>query len=338
MESAQHPKPVDLDKEINPELKKTLDGMKPAYLTKETLEATRKYILEVAAEVQKKLPHDVDDIGISTRYIPGPKNPKDSPDVYVKVYRKKGDNSVKPGFLWIYGGGMVMNKCDSYDYMCQKVAQQTDCVVVNVGYRLAPEHPYPAAVEDCYAALSFMKDSAEELGIDADRIVVFGQSSGGGLVAALSVLARDRGGPKISLQMPLYPMLDCANNSPSAYEIQDPRVWNQAKNQFAWDSYLGDLAKADLKDIPPYASASRTVDYAGLPPTFIFIGTLDVFRDETIAYVSKLAQAQVPVEFHLYPGCFHGFDIVVPEAKVSQEADALMFGAIKKAFAKKDTQ
>lgn len=329
----QHPEPVDMDALIHPELKDYFSKMAHVDITEETLPKAREYIKALAAATKAKARLiTYDNIEITTKYIPGPRNPKDSPDVYVKIYKDKNDksNTKKPGLFWIYGGGLVMGSCDQADFRCQYYAHEANCVVVNVGHRLAPENPYPAPIEDCYTALVWMRDSAEELGIDVDKIAVFGQSSGGGMVAALSLLARDRGGPKICLQLPLYPMLDHRNTTPSSYEVVDARIWNRQKNIFAWGAYLGDLAE---EEVPPYASASRATDYSNLPPTFTFIGTIDTFRDETIEYVNKLTQAQVPVEFQLYPGCFHGFDLIVPNAQVSKDVTALIISALKKAFA-----
>jgi acetyl esterase/lipase len=240
----------------------------------------------------------------TTRTIQGP-----DCELLLKIYEPVlRDDKPLPAMLWIHGGGYIMGHPDIDDPLCEQFVLKANCVVGSIDYRLAPQHPYPAAIEDCYAALKWMADSAAELNIDASRLAIAGASAGGGLTAALALLARDRGGPAICFQMPLYPMIDDRNITPSSYEINKvnfPKVWNREMNRQAWGMYLGETAK---DEVPPYAAAARARDLTGLPPTYTCVGLLDPFRDETIEYVTRLAQADVPVEFHLYPGCYHGFD------------------------------
>lgn len=205
-----------------------------------------------------------------------------------------------------------------------------NCIVVSVDYRLAPENPYPAAIDDCYAALKWMADAAVELNIDIQKIAIAGASAGGGLTAALSLMARDNGGPAIYFQMPLYPMIDDRNITPSSHEITaNSALWNRARNIAGWSMYLGEHASGEIS---PYAAPSRAENYAGLPPTYTCVGQLDPFRDETIECVARLAQAGVDVEFNLYPGCIHGFDIIVPQAEISQRAVKGYVNALKRAL------
>jgi len=234
----------------------------------------------------------------------------------VRIYQPASrDSSQRPAVLWIHGGGYVMGHPGYDDNLCRDFVLAAGCVVVSPDYRLAPEHPYPAGLEDCYSALVWMTESAKELSIDLRRVAIGGASAGGGLTAALALLARDRGGPSICFQMPLYPMIDDGNTTPSSYEITDARVWNRENNIAAWKMYLGDLEGAD---VPPYAAPSRAAELAGLPPTYTCVGQLDPFRDETIEYVARLARAGVDVEFHLYPGCYHAFEHADPNAETSQ--------------------
>ncbi|WP_245631776.1 alpha/beta hydrolase [Alicyclobacillus ferrooxydans] len=307
---------------------------------------------------------------ISDREIPGPDG---APTVWIRVYEPVGKEADIPAVLWIHGGGYILGTHEQDDGLCQRFVDEGKCLVASVNYRLAPEHPFPAAIEDCYAALKWLADSAEELGVDRNRIAIAGASAGGGLTAALALLARDRGGPSICFQMPLYPMLDDRNVTPSSHEIRDERVWNRQTNIAAWQMYLtgsvsgdgrgsmdgsaGDAADAgggagassstdvgargalvtgrlDVGSdtgsaaVSPYAAPTRAEDLSGLPPCYTCVGGADVFRDETIEYVTRLQQAGVPVEFHIYPGGFHGFELFVPDAPISQRAVNEYVGAL----------
>ncbi|WP_337099905.1 alpha/beta hydrolase [Paenibacillus sp. YIM B09110] len=251
-------------------------------------------------------------------------------EMLVKIYQpaQRGTDEL-PALLWIHGGGYVLGHPSGDDALCQQFVEAAGCVVISPDYRLAPDHPYPAAIEDCYAALVWTASSSEELNIDRSRIAVGGASAGGGLAAALALLARDRGGPAICFQMPLYPMIDDRNVTPSSHEITYPPVWNRANNEAAWKLYLGELAH---EDITPYAAASRATDLAGLPPIYTCVGQLDPFRDETISYIARLAQAGVDVEFHLYPGGYHAFEVFIPEAEISKRAKNGYIDALARAF------
>lgn len=192
-----------------------------------------------------------------------------------------------------------------------------NCVIVAVEYRLAPEHPFPAPVEDCYAALKWLATNASELGVDSGRLAIGGASAGGGLTAGLALLARDRDEVKVCFQLPIYPMIDDRNVTPSSQAITEPRVWNRQANLLAWQAYLGRV-KAGGKSVSPYAAASRAKDLKGLPPAYIPVGELDLFLDEDIEYAQRLLQAGVPTELHVYAGGYHGSDIFVPTARGSQ--------------------
>ncbi|MFW6293589.1 MAG: alpha/beta hydrolase [Spirochaetota bacterium] len=223
-----------------------------------------------------------------------------------------------PGIVWIHGGGYAIGVPEVDSRVHRMLVLEHGCVVLAPDYRVSTEAPYPAALDDCYDTLLWMKDHASELGVDADRLMVGGQSAGGGLAAAVSLRARDTGEAKIALQVPLYPMLDDRMQTESARENNAP-VWNSDTNRWAWRLYLGDRFGGD---VPAWAAPARAEDFHGLPPTVTFVGDLEPFRDETIAYVDRLRDAGVPVRFEVFERCFHAFDVVNPHAEVSERARA----------------
>lgn len=270
-------------------------------------------------------------VQITERFVSG----GDGQEMLVKIYEPaQRDQTKLPAVLWIHGGGYVLGHPNGEDSLCENFVEAVNCTVISPDYRLAPEHPYPAAIEDCYATLVWMTNSAEELNIDLTRIAIGGGSAGGGLTAALALMARDKGGPAICFQMPLYPMIDDRNITFSSTEIGDKQaVWYTSNNLVAWSMYLGEHANGETS---PYAAPTRAEDMSELPPTYTCVGQLDPFRDETIDYVTRLAQAGVAVEFHLYPGCFHAFEHIVPNAEISQRAKNEYINALKGALSFKD--
>ncbi|MFC4115962.1 alpha/beta hydrolase [Nonomuraea zeae] len=267
------------------------------------------------------------DVVIEDRHVPGPDG---EPDVRVRIYRPAQDGDGRPGLYWIHGGGMIIGFPEMDDAMVVDWVERLGVVVVSVDYRLAPEHPHPAPVEDCYAGLVWTAKSAVELGIDPARLAVGGASAGGGLAAATVLLARDRGGPEVAFQLLLCPMLDDRNITPSSHEFAEAVVWDRGANLFGWTALLGDRIGGD--DVSPYAAPARAEDLSGLPPTFIDVGELEVFRDEDMDYALRLSQAGVSTEFHLYPGAFHGFDMMVPDAELGKRAKAARLAALKRAY------
>lgn len=312
-----------MDSRIDPELRGVLNLMPQGNFTKEGLVEIRAAIgaMGMPAAVNK-------DVLVSERFIPGPDK---APDVRVLIYEGKCRTDNRPGVLYIHGGGYILGTPETTDASCRVMVSEIDCVVVSVDYRLAPEHPYPKPLEDCYAALKWFSEHASELGVDPTNIAVVGGSAGGGLTAALTLLARDRGGPAVAFQAPLYPMIDDRNTTPSSREFTDPRVWSRDKNLFAWEMYLGALYGGDVSQ---YAAPARALDLSGLPPTYTCVGELDLFRDETIDYVAKLLQAGVPTEFHIYPGCFHGFDMFTAICEISRRAEKEFITVLKNALTK----
>ncbi|MBE0339879.1 alpha/beta hydrolase [Paenibacillus sp. 28ISP30-2] len=310
---------MDFENRLLPELRSVIAQF-PGFQLEENLELSRSYLSSPPIEQSEH-------VRTTSRMIPSVAG-----EILVKIYEPAQRTDVRlPAMLWIHGGGYVMGHPDMDDALCERFVQAAKCVVVSVDYRLAPEHPYPAAIDDCYAALTWMTDEAELLGIDLDRIAIAGASGGGGLTAALALMARDKGGPALIFQMPLYPMIDNRNNTASSHEITaDNAPWNRTNNLAAWNMYLGD--RTEDSEVSPYAVPSRAENLAGLPPTYTCVGQLDLFRDETIEYTTRLAQAGVDVEFHLYPGTFHNFEGMVPQAEVSQLASQSYVDAIARAL------
>ncbi|MBV7504356.1 alpha/beta hydrolase [Bacillus sp. sid0103] len=302
---------MEMEGKVNPELRPAFSALPDLNL--DDLAEIRRVMARIVEQLQTA-PHP--DVVVSERYISGPEG---DPDIKVRIYepKERAEQKLLPGLLFIHGGGYIIGAAENEDPICYRFVTEANCVIVSVNYRLAPEHPFPAGPEDCYAALKWFAQNAGKLGVDPSRLAVAGASAGGGLTAAVSLLARDRQGPPIIFQMPLYPMIDDRNVTMSSYQITDKRVWCRDANIKAWKMYLGDQQK---EDISSYAAPTRAVDMSGLPPTYTCVGELDPFRDETLDYVTRLSQAGVPTEFHLYPGCFHGFENLVPEAEISQRA------------------
>ena len=257
-------------------------------------------------------------------------HPEDSTTLNLKSFRPLTGSTEKPALLWIHGGGYVMGSAGDTDQTLAQIALETDCTVFSVDYRLAPEHAYPAALDDCFDCLLWLQKHANQLKIDPARIAIGGASAGAGLTAALALRARDEGTQQVLFQLLIYPMLDHRHRTPSSRAIQDPNLWNEQTNRLAWALYLGALTDHD--EIPLYASASLAADLTNLPPAFVCVGDLDIFLDEDIDYAQRLLQAGVPTELHVYPGAIHGFDMLAPDAAISQRLRTDVNNALQKAF------
>ena len=258
-------------------------------------------------------------------FAPGP---DEGAEVAVRVYRPGGASDQLPCIYWIHGGGYMFGSGLLPDPRVHRWVEQLGCVVASVDYRLAPEHPYPAPLDDCYAGLVWAVAHADVLGIDAERIVIAGGSAGGGLAAGLALLARDRGEVAPCHQLLIYPMIDDRNLTPSSH--LDTVIWTREANLLGWEAYLGHPPGGD--DVPVYAAAARADNVAGLPAAFIGVGTRDVFRDEDIDYARRLLEAGVPVELHVYPGAPHGFEVFAPLAAVSRQLEADIDRALARAL------
>lgn len=235
-----------------------------------------------------------------------------APDVTVRVFRPASHRSAAPGLLFVHGGGYVLGTAAMGDHFCRAVADRLGAVAASVEYRLAPEHPYPVPLEDCYAALRWLAERPE---VDRHRIAIAGESAGGGLAAALALLARQRGEIRPVLQLLSYPMLDDRTSDRTDIDPRRLRMWSRRSNRFGWDCYLGVPVPGD---IPAPAAPGRCDDLADLPPAWIGVGTNDLFYEEDLAYADRLRRAGVPCTVHEVPGAYHGFDLVERTAEVSR--------------------
>jgi acetyl esterase/lipase len=255
--------------------------------------------------------------GAELRETPVP-GPDGAPDVPLLIIRPPGRRDLLPGLFHTHGGGMVMgNNRTGLETMIGWVTDP-GLVIVSAEYRLAPEHPFPAGVEDCYAALAWTAEHAAELGIDAQRLVVGGGSAGGGLAAACSLMARDRGGPALAGQMLIYPMLDDRTATGSARELDGEGIWDSGSNQTAWAMLLGDRRGQD--GVSRYAAPARASDLSGLPPAYLELGSVDTLRDEDLSYARRIWAAGGNAELHVWPGGFHAFDLVAPGSALARAA------------------
>ncbi|WP_327675325.1 alpha/beta hydrolase [Kitasatospora sp. NBC_00458] len=239
----------------------------------------------------------------------------DGPDVPVRLLRPTGAPGPLPVLVWFHGGGQVLGFAAQDDPWLTRLGAALGCAVAAVDYRLAPETPAPGAAEDGFTAYQWICREADALGLDAARIGIAGQSGGGGVAAATTLLVRDRGGVAPLFQSLTYPMLDDRNDTASSHEITDIGIWDRSTNLLAWQAILGDRAGTD--DVCPYSAPSRSTDLGALPPTFIAVGDLDSFRDEDLDYATRLRAHGVPVELHLYPGAYHAFDLIAPNSRLA---------------------
>ncbi|GAA4612934.1 alpha/beta hydrolase [Actinoallomurus liliacearum] len=249
--------------------------------------------------------------------IPGPPG---APEVSLLVLRPVGLAAGAPVFYYMHGGGMIIGNNRTGVGGALDWAVDNGAVVVSVEYRLAPEHPDPAPIEDCYAGLLWTHEHAAEIGGDPNRIVVTGASAGGGLAAGVALLARDRGGPRLLGQVLMCPMLDDRFVTPSSRELDGEGVWDATSNATGWTALLGESRGGS--DVSIYAAPARATDLTGLPTSFVDVGSVETFRDEAIDYATRLLQAGVQSELHVWPGGFHGFDGMAPQASLSQTASA----------------
>jgi acetyl esterase/lipase len=255
------------------------------------------------------------------RHIP---SRNDGPPIRVRIYRPSAAAGPLPVMLYFHGGGYVHGVPEQFGSSIKDFIETEPCIIVAPDYRKAVQWPYPAAFDDCYDTLLWIRDHAVSLGGRADRFIVSGHSAGGGLAAAVSLKATDTGDATIAFQMPLYPMIDDRRNSASAVGNNAP-VWDEKANRLAWSRYLD-----GVENVTPYAAPARCTDYTKLPPTITFVGSLEPFRDETKTYVEKLRRANVPVEFEIFDGAFHGFDLMVPDAPISRRANRFLMENFRK--------
>ena len=281
----------------------------------------------VLTDLRAQLPApDETGVTVTEVLVPGPEG---APDVPLRIYRP--DEPAGPvGVFDVHGGGFILGDLDGSHAGNIAIARDVGAVLVTVDYRLAPEHPFPAGLEDCYAGLVWFAEHAEEFGVDPDRIAIHGISAGGGLCAALAMLARDRGGPAIAFQYLGVPEVDDRLETPSMRAFTDTPIWNRPNAVVSWDSYLGEGVRG-TDAVPPYAAPARATDLSGLPPAYVSVMAFDPLRDEGIAYALALQTAGVPVELHLFPGTFHGSSLI-EDATISKREAAERVAVLRQAL------
>ncbi|CAM3929286.1 alpha/beta hydrolase [Nocardiopsis rhodophaea] len=308
------PPPPPFDPELAAALNRMGDALS-AQLTAEETAAQRESIAQLEPSLDEL--SSGGDFDVEERFVPGP---SEAPDVGLLILRPRRVRGPRPVVYSIHGGGMVMGSHKFGTERPVEWARELGMTVVSVDYRLAPENPHPAPVEDCYAGLLWTAAHAEEIGGEASGVIVAGSSAGGGLAAATTLLARDRGGPELLGQVLICPMLDDRNDTPSAHQMVGHDLWDRNANAIGWNALLGERRGTD--GVPPYAAPGRATDLSGLPPAFIDVGSAETFRDEAVSYASRIWLAGGRAELHVWPGGFHSFDAIAPEAAISQAARA----------------
>jgi acetyl esterase/lipase len=266
--------------------------------------------------------------GAVLRRIPGPSG---APEVPVYIVNGGAVGAPRPAILHIHGGGYTGGSAAFFLAALAPLAKAVDCVLVSVDYRLAPGTKYPGSLEDNYAALTWLYRNATELGVDPARIAIMGESAGGGHAAMLAIAARERGEIPVRFQALIYPMLDDRTGSthPAPSHI-GTMVWTAEANRNGWSALLG--VPAGSPRVPEGSVPARVEKLAGLPPAFIAVGGIDLFVGEDIAYAQRLNEAGVPVELHVYPGAYHGFDIFAPDSTAAKSLRGSLTSALIRAF------
>lgn len=247
--------------------------------------------------------------------------------IRLRVYRPVTASAPAPGLVWFHGGGYVIGKPEMDDAACAEYVRRTGISVFSVQYRCAPEHPFPAGLDDAYAALAWVAANAQDLGIDPARIAVGGASAGAGLAASLVQLANDRGTLPVAFQLLVYPMLDDRTSFRPDPAPENGIAWSHANNRFGWESCLGTACAGT--DVPQYAVPARREDLSGLPPAWIGVGTADIFHEENVAYAERLRASGVECDLVIVPGAFHGFDVIARQAPVVRDFREAQIAALK---------
>ena len=252
--------------------------------------------------------------------------PAGAPEIPVRIYTPKGGGIARPAFVNFHGGAFILGVLETEHSRCLATSAKGGAVAIGVDYRLAPENPFPAGVEDCYAALKWVAENATSLGIDPNKIVIGGGSAGGNLTAAVALMARDRQGPPLAAQMLIYPVIDDRCATESMRTGHDALIWTTGYSVAMWNHYVG----TDRSHVSAYASPARATDLSGLPPAYLITCEHDPLRDEALEYGIRLLHAGVPVELHNYAGTVHGFDLLAP-SEVSKRALADFIAAFLRA-------
>jgi len=317
---------MDMRDRLDPELVGPLDGIMEATggFSLKDIPATRAMVagmLEAMAAEAPPFP------GVTTEDTQAHAN---GHAVDVRIYKPGSLGADAPALLWMHPGGYVIGSIGLDDLLCRQIAKDVGCVVVSVEYRLAPEHPYPAALDDCYTALQWLNADSARLGIDSQRIAVGGSSAGGGLAAALALRARDAGVAQPCFQLLIYPAINDANVEQASASVPENLFWSRENSLIGWRAYLE--GRQGGRDVPAYAAAIRAQDLSGLPPAHIAVGALDMFVRDCTDYANALIGAGVATSLSVYPGAFHAFDAFAPDAAVSQRFVTDRNGALRRAF------
>lgn len=312
---------------IDPELKVALDEMLAqvpgGFNAPEKIEDRRALLNDFLGLIPKNVNVDREDIFIDSE--------TDSPQVKARIYRPRSGMWSTSALMVIHGGGMVSGSIEADDANAAFLCETLGVLIVAVDYRLAPEHPFPAGIEDCYVVAGWLFNNAESLKVDPAKIALYGGSAGGGLAIGLSLMLRDREKPNFSFVMAPYPMLDDLNETPSSLAVTNIGVWDRKANLESWAWYLGD-ARADIP-VSIYAAPARATDLSGLPPIFMDVGSCDLFKDEDQEFAERLIAQGNRAEFHLFSGAYHASELFAPTAKVSQRIWATRIAALLLALA-----
>jgi acetyl esterase/lipase len=310
---------VDL---IDPRLRATFEALPPG-LAADDVEGARQgnggngLLLDPAPRLEGVEVHDA---SVERTGDPG--------RVRVRIYRSTSWTPGGPGLLWMHGGGFISGCPELDDMFCQRVARELDVAVLSVDYRLAPEHPYPAALDDCQDVLAWSCRDDSGLALQRGRFAIAGISAGGALAAGMCLRLRDADAHLPALLLLQYPCLDDRQATPSSLTMNDPKVWNRTRSAWAWNAYLG----ASAEQPPIEAAPGRAEDLHGLPPTYVLAAGLDPARDEAVAFAAGLMMAGVETELHVIPAVFHGYDRYDPAAPVSRHTHAELLSALRRAL------
>jgi acetyl esterase/lipase len=304
---------------FDPELRPHLDALlsrRPEGDAPIDMATARAFANQITADVNAAA--DVSALTVDDRVVPGPPGVAGVP---VRVYAPVSRASAVAGILYIHGGGFTVGSIEMEHFNGVRLANELGVVVVSVEYRLAPENPFPAGLEDCYAALEWFHGQASVLGVDVDTLAVVGSSAGGGLAAGLALLARDRKGPSLCFQFLGIPELDDRLETPSMQQFVDTPMWSRPAAEMSWRAYLGEQYGGDVS---PYAAPARATDLSGLPAAYVSTMEFDPLRDEGILYALRLMQAGVSVELHTFPGTWHGSTAITTAGVTKRQMDEMV--------------
>lgn len=312
---------------VHPDLAAALEALDPSMIPTDltSIPAMRANHAALLEQMQQLLPRSAT-VTTTDHQVPT----ADGAEILVRMYRPVAADLRLPVVVWIHGGGMIGGSVAVDDWYCDALVDGVGCAVASVEYRLAPEHPHPIPVDDCTAALHWVAANGDALNVDPSRLAVGGASAGGGLAAAVVLRLRDSDGPAIRFQYLMYPMLDDRAITPSSQAFSNIPTWSREHNANGWRALLGERYQNDSVDA--YAAPARATDLSGLPPTLIQVGELDTFRDEDIDYATRLLQAGVPTELHVYPGAYHGWELVNPTAESTASVYAERNNALRRAL------